>query len=69
MNWEQISELMYRAKVPGGWVLREETKAFHLSNNHSKGGFGPDYRVSLCFIPDPKGEWVLPKYERPNLNW
>ena len=43
-----IGPQLFRARVPGGWLVREVT-----------GGDGNDRgdRTSIVYVPDPDGEW------------
>ena len=41
-EWEKLSEGTYRAKVLGGWVLRD---------------FDGESGNAMIFVPDPNHEW------------
>ena len=56
MIWEEIDPWHRRARTPGGWIL----KAFEDVSHRTDEGFqaGWDWRVSLCFVPDPTHGWI-----------
>ena len=58
MQWEDVDPgRMERAKIHGGWLVR----AFE-NVSHDRGGElqqGWDWRVALCFVPDPTHEWKI----------
>lgn len=47
-EWEQVTETTFRMKVPGGWIICDET-------------INPDgtRSASICNVPDPNHEWEL----------
>ncbi len=50
---------MERAKVPGGWLVRECTDCAHIGpelNEYITTGY--DWRVTLTFVPDPEHKWL-----------
>jgi len=55
--WEEIDGYHRRAKVPGGWLVKNFEDVYHLHNESSQGGQGWDWRVSMCFLPDPNHQW------------
>lgn len=59
MDWEMIDPYHFRLMVPGGWVFKVIEDVIHERPN----GFVPgwDWRVSICFIPDPDHEWIIIK--------
>jgi hypothetical protein len=57
MNWEEIDEYHWRAKVRGGWVLKCVEDVMQNVDGMLKAGW--DWRSSICFIPDPKHEWEI----------
>jgi hypothetical protein len=52
LEWEQIDGRHQRAKVPGGWVLKAFTDVQHDGMQVSW-----DWRIAMCYIPDPNHEW------------
>lgn len=60
MNWEWIDNYHRRARVPGGWIVKAVEDVVHKTEFH---GMRPgwDYRVAMCFVPDPNNEWSLPE--------
>jgi hypothetical protein len=58
IKWEDIDPFLQRAKIPGGWLV----KAFEdVMRYRSDGGQGMvagwDWRIAMCFVPDPTHEW------------
>jgi hypothetical protein len=60
MDWEMIDGFHFRLKVPGGWIFKVLEEVVH---NHPNHGFTPgwDWRVAICFIPDPDHLWIVEK--------
>ena len=60
MEWEDIEPgRLERAKVPGGWLVRAFEDVSHETNNGLQSGW--DWRVAICFVPDPAYIWELKK--------
>ena len=57
MIWEQIDEYHQRASVFGGWLVKAFENVMHLAPSGREVGF--DWRMSMCFVPDPKHQWKL----------
>lgn len=58
LHWESIDgdPMLCRAKVPGGWLVREQHDVLHnLSHQDMVKGY--EWRSALCFVPDPTHEW------------
>ncbi len=59
MDWEVIDDLHSRTKVFSGWLV----KAFSEVNEDVYGDgslqSGYTWRISMCFVPDPKHEWKI----------
>lgn len=49
--------LIQRAKVPGGWLVREVMDVLHDDPNRGNLQSGWEWRSSLTFIPDPEYLW------------
>ena len=71
MEWETIDDYHTRSKVPGGWIVKAIEPTFCVALMHGlapKNWFssGPkhlvpherDYRISMCFVPDPHNKWA-----------
>ncbi len=43
-KWEAVNDDTFRMSVPGGWLVN--------TDNSGEG-------AGLCFLPDPKNEWLL----------
>ena len=63
MKFESIADNHERAKVPGGWIVKAYSSVYHQANSICGGGEGWDWRIAMCFVPDPKHEWVIEKVE------
>ena len=58
MEWEQIDEYHKRAKIRGGWLVKAyENILTVLPDGQST--VGHEWRVSMCFVPDPMHAWTL----------
>lgn len=57
MEFEQIDDNHQRAKVPGGWIVKAFENVLHDSQGTFE--FGWDWRVAMCFVPDPNHEWEI----------
>lgn len=58
MKWEEIDPYHQRAKIHGGWLVKVITDVIHNTEYHGMAS-GWDWRESICFVPDPKHEWVI----------
>ncbi len=59
LNWEKLDSQHFRLKVPNGWILKVYEDVAHLINaNYNNFDYSHDYRVTVCFIPDAKHEWL-----------
>ncbi len=47
--------IMDRAKVPGGWLIRETTEVLVDIGNGMENG--REWRICMTFIPDPTHVW------------
>lgn len=58
LEWELIGEnpRVYRAYIPGGWLVRSEDDVFGIGMVIP---YGRDWRSSLCFVPDPDHLWEV----------
>lgn len=62
MEWEQIDNSHQRAKVHGGWLVKAFESVTHNLCVDGRGmEDGWDWRVAMCFVPDPNHEWVIEK--------
>ncbi len=58
LEWEIIDPYHQRAKVPGGWIFKALEDVSHDKSCDGHGmDSGWDYRVAICFVPDPNHEW------------
>ena len=59
MNWERIDSdrALSRAKIKGGWLVREQCGI--LIEHDGETVLSGEYRVALCFVPDPMHGWKL----------
>lgn len=59
-KWEKVEDGMYRTRTPSGWLVRESSEVAHIGNDKNEYiTTGYDWRVSLTFVPDPDGLWLL----------
>ena len=63
MKWEQIDNYHQRCKVPGGWIVKAFEDVVHLTERAMEPGW--DFRIALCFVPDPKHEWEIATQAQP----
>lgn len=67
LKWENIDDWTQRAKVFGGWLVRTNEPVVHNLMNEGRGmEDGWDYRISMCFVPDPNYEWIITREEQQN---
>ena len=65
LTWEDIpndntSTYLRRTRIPGGWLVQATEDVIHDHSAYGRGMVGGwDWRVSLCFVPDPNHEWNL----------
>ena len=48
---------VYRAKVPGGWLVATSNDAVVTIHDIVQEGY--QWRTSITFMPDPKHEWEV----------
>jgi len=51
-EWEIISENLKRMKVPGGWIVHNNTHVVHIDRDIS-------ISESMIFLPDIDHTWVF----------
>ena len=60
--WEEVKtnhgSMLYRAKVVGGWLVKEEQEIAHYTEYT---GFvsGYDWTSSITFVPDINHQWEI----------
>ena len=59
MNWERIDDYTERAKVHKGWLVKVSQDVFHEGSEGTGVGYGHDWRIAICFVPDPMHGWTL----------
>lgn len=60
MEWEQVEPELQRVKVPGGWLVKAYTDVIHYTPDFNQVmTHGYDWRISICFVPDPNHEWKI----------
>ncbi len=56
--WEIIDSFHQRAKVPGGWLVKAYEDVVQDRSESGQGLIpGWDFRISMCFVPDPYHDW------------
>lgn len=70
MEWEQTDNgELHRAKIPGGWLVKTYTAVVtvlpqsQMDMMDIKERMGHEWRVAMCFVPDPEHEWRLEEEE------
>ena len=53
LKFESLDGAIYRAKIPGGWIIRE-----FMYGSINMMGDSDEIAVSLAFVPDPNHEWA-----------
>jgi len=56
LEWEQIDNYHQRAPIFGGWLVKTYEDVSHLGLGYAT-TIGWDWRISMCFVPDPNHEW------------
>jgi len=58
LQWEDISQdrsfYLYKAKVPGGWLVACSDDVIEPERNFESGW---QWRTSITYVPDPLGAW------------
>ena len=59
--WEQVDPYTFRMQVPGGWVIKclENIHHFYPETGREDDVSEYDFRIAVCFVPDPNHEWRL----------
>lgn len=66
-RWEEVydrtGDSLSRMKVPGGWLVSNTTCRVEYVDSPIQPGTrmaveAGDYKVSMCFLPDPNHEWL-----------
>jgi hypothetical protein len=66
LQWESIDDEVWRAKIFGGWLVKYIepviTQQPEVWGNISsfRNEMHHEFRTSICFVPDPKHEWLIP---------
>lgn len=68
MNWEKLKHTphygnVYRARVPGGWLVLADTWARHEGSGGER--HYDSTGVGITFYPDPHHEWTLAEDDAP----
>ena len=58
-KYEQIDSVTYRAKVPGGWLIKSEDPTWKPDQS---------VQVNLIFISDPNHEWEIIETMHPKFH-
>ena len=59
LEWEIIDDFHQRAKIHGGWLVKAyENVCTHWETNYTP-QLGYEWRIAMCFIPDPNYEWCI----------
>lgn len=59
VKWDEIhnnhGSYLYRARVPGGWLVKSTADA--VVNINDRLEVGHSWTESICFVPDPLNQW------------
>jgi len=58
-EWQQISRTTYRAKVPGGWIIKDLEERVTKTPEFWATAVRKSVGNALCFIEDEKYEWEV----------
>lgn len=58
LTWEVIDTNHHRAKVFGGWLVKAYEDVIHDKPEQGMVS-GWDWRVAMCFVPDPEYKWEV----------
>lgn len=69
IKWEKLKHTphygnVYRARVPGGWLVLADTWARHADTEGER--HYDSTGVGITFYPDPNHEWTLAEDETPD---
>ncbi len=59
MEWEDIDEYHKRARVINGWLVKATENVWVSLHEDVRPQQGYAWQVSICFVPDSEGAWVL----------
>lgn len=62
-EYENVDSFTQRAKVFGGWIVKNTCDVFSSLLTHQSNSNGYEWRESICFVPDPKHEWCIKEIE------
>lgn len=58
LNWESMDNYHERVKIFGGWLVKAREEVMHDRSEFGQGMIGGwDWRLTMCFVPDPNHEW------------
>jgi hypothetical protein len=61
-KWEPIHAVdsdSVRVKVFGGWIVKTYENCMTKMHSDMSAAEGYEWRISTCFVPDAKHEWVI----------
>ena len=59
IKWEALDGYHFRMKVPGGWVFKVIEDVYEDRSANGQGMCaGWQFRIAICFIPDPNYIWL-----------
>lgn len=59
LEWEQIDNYHQRARILGGWLVKAYEDVMQDRSAYGQGLIGGwDFRIAMCFVPDPNHEWT-----------
>jgi len=58
LTWEKIDEHHQRTSIHGGWLVKTYEDVYEDRSAQGSGMVcGWQWRISMCFVPDPNHEW------------
>ena len=58
LNWEDIDNYHKRARVNDGWLVKAFEDVYEDRSACGQGMVaGWQWRMTMCFVPDPNHEW------------
>ena len=58
LEWEQVDDYHKRARVPGGWLVKTFENVWD-GVAEGRPECGHQWRVAMCYVPDPERQWRL----------
>ena len=63
LEWEDIDEYHRRARIFNGWLVKVIEDVHVSLHEDMRPQSGYEWRVAMCFVPDPYHSWELDEEE------